>query len=66
MLQDFSTVSNASTNPTFPAWRQSIVEASLVVPIGEGWSVQIGVFGSLVAVKTNTERGAALAIWRRF
>ena len=66
MLQDFTTVSTASANPTFPAWRQSVVEASLVVPLLDQWSVQIGAFTSVWTVKTNTERGAALSIWRRF
>ena len=66
MLQDFTTVSAASTNRNFPAWRQSVVEASLVVPLADRWSVQIGWFTSVLAVKTNTERGAALSVWRTF
>ena len=66
MLQDFTTLSTASTNPNFPAWRSSVVEASLVVPLPDRWSVQIGFFSSVLAVKTNTERGLALSIWRTF
>ena len=66
MLQDFATVSTASSNREFPAWRSSIVEASLVVPLTAQWSLQLGLFTSVLAVKTNTERGAALALWRRF
>ena len=30
MLQDFTTVTMSTKNPTFPAWRSSTVEASLV------------------------------------
>lgn len=66
MFQDFTTVSNASTNLSFPAWRQSVVEASLVVPLPDRWSVQVGLFTSVLAIKTNTAHGAALSIWRRF
>jgi len=66
MLQDFATVSMPSPNREFPAWRSSIVEASLVIPLAAQWSLQLGLFASVLAVKTNTERGAALAVWRRF
>ena len=40
MLQDFTTVSSPSTNPTFLAWRQSVVEASVVYAFDDKWSVQ--------------------------
>ena len=66
MLQDFTTVSGASVNRSFPAWRTSVVEASLVLPLDSPWSVQIGVFASVWAVKTNTQRGVALSVWRTF
>ena len=66
MIQDFTTVSDASADREFPAWRTSVIEASLVLPLDDRWSVQIGVFTSVRAVKTNTERGAALAVWRTF
>ena len=66
MLQDFAVVSMPSTDPSFPAWRQNVVEASLVVPLRERWQAQIGWFTTTVATKTNSERGAALALWRRF
>jgi protein XagA len=66
MLQDFTTVSAASTNPGFPAWRSSVVEASVVYALDDKWSVQFGLFASVWAVKTNTQRGAALSVWRRF
>jgi protein XagA len=66
MLQDFTTVSTATANQNFPAWRSSVVEASLVVPLADRWSVQIGFFTSVLAVKTNTAHGAALSIWRTF
>ena len=67
MLQDFNTVSMISANPSFPMWRQSIIEAKfLVAPLGGQWSIQVGWFASIWTVKTNTARGAALSIWRRF
>ena len=66
LLQDFTIVSMASTNRDFPAWRTSVVEASLVIALDAEWSLQFGLFASVLAVKTNTERGAALAVWRKF
>ena len=64
MIQDYTTVSGASTNAEFPAWRTSVVEASLVLPLDARWSVQLGLFMSVWAVKTNTQRGVALSVWR--
>jgi hypothetical protein len=66
LLQDFTTVSSHTVNPGFPAWRSSVIEASVVYALDDRWSVQIGLFSSVWAVKTNTERGVALAVWRRF
>ena len=66
MVQDFTTISMWSSNREFPAWRASVVEASLVVPLEAQWSLQIGLFKSVLAVKTNTERGAAVAVWGKF
>jgi hypothetical protein len=66
MLQNYTTVSTASSNRDFPAWRSSVVEASLVVPLADRWSLQIGAFASVLAVKTNTERGGVISVWRRF
>jgi hypothetical protein len=57
MLQDFTTVSAVSTDPTFSEWRQSVVEASLVYALDDKWSVQLGLF---------TQHGLALAVWRSF
>ena len=66
MVQDFTTVSSPSTNATFSAWRQSVAEASLVYALDDRWSVQLGLFTTVWTVKTNTQRGAALAVWRTF
>ena len=66
MLQDFTTVSSPSTNPTFLAWRQSVVEASLVYALDDKWSLQFGLFTTVWTVKTNTQKGAVLAAWRNF
>jgi hypothetical protein len=38
-------------------------EASLVLPLDARW---FGVFASVWAVKTNTQRGVALSVWRTF
>jgi hypothetical protein len=38
----------------------------MVVPLADVWSLQFGWFTTLRAVRTNTERGLALALWRRF
>ena len=66
MLQDFTTVSSPSTNPTFVAWRQSVVEASVVYALDDNWSVQAGAFSTVWTVKTNTQHGVVLAVWRNF
>ena len=66
MLQDFYVASTPATDPSFPAWRQNVVEGSLVLPLWDRWSLQIGYFRSTLAVKTNTERGGLVAVWRRF
>jgi hypothetical protein len=66
MLQDFTTVSMATKDPTFPAWRSSVVEASLVYALNDKWSLQLGVFSTVWTVKTNTQHGVAAAVWRNF
>ena len=66
MIQDYTTVSGASANAEFPAWRTSVVEASVVIALDGRWSVQFGLFTSVWAVKTNTQHGVALAVWRTF
>ncbi len=66
MLQDFTTISMSTKNPTFPAWRQSVVEASVVYALNDKWSLQAGVFSTVWTVKTNTEHGVTVAVWRNF
>jgi hypothetical protein len=66
MLQDFTTVSMSTNNPTFPAWRQSAVEASVVYALNDKWSLQLGLFSTVWTVRTNSERGGAIAVWRNF
>ena len=63
MLQNFTVVSTASSDKNFAAWRSSVIEASVVVPFADRWSLQVGLFTSVLAVKTNTERGVAVAVW---
>ena len=66
MLQDFTTISTFSTSREFPAWRSSILQASVVIDLDSRWSLQIAAFTSVLAIKTNTERGGAIAVWRKF
>jgi protein XagA len=66
MLQNYTTVSAASTDRAFPAWRSSVVEASIVYALDNKWSVQLGLFSTVWTVKTNTQHGVALALWRNF
>jgi protein XagA len=66
MLQDFTTVSMSTNNPTFPAWRQSTVEASVVYALNDKWSLQLGLFSTVWTVRTNTEHGIAVSVWRSF
>ena len=66
MLQDFTTVSTSTDNRTFPAWRQSVAEASVVYALNDKWSLQVGVFSTVWTVRTNTEHGAAVAVWCNF
>jgi hypothetical protein len=65
-IQDFTTVSSAAVNRSFPAWSTSVVEASVVIALDNRWSAQFGLFTSVLAAKTNTQHGAALAVWRTF
>ena len=45
MIQDYSTVSGASTNVEFPAWQTvGCREASLVLSLEGRWSVPLGLF----------------------
>ena len=66
MLQDFTTISMSTNDPTFPAWRQSVAEASVVYALNDKWSLQVGVFSTVWTVKTNTQHGVAVAVWRSF
>jgi protein XagA len=66
MLQEYTTVSMSTKDPTFPAWRQSVVEGSVVYALNDKWSVQVGLFSTVWTVKTNSERGGAIAVWRNF
>jgi hypothetical protein len=66
MLQEYTTVSMSTNNPTFSAWRQTVVEGSVVYALNDKWSVQLGVFSTVWKVRTNSERGAAIAVWRSF
>ena len=62
MLQDFTTVLKSTNDPTFPAGRQSTVEASVVYALSHTWSIQAGLFSTVWTVRTNSEHGAVLAV----
>jgi hypothetical protein len=66
MLQDFTTVSMSTNDPTFPAWRQSVVEPSVVYALNDKWSLQVGLFSTVWTVRTNTQHGVAVSVWRNF
>jgi hypothetical protein len=66
MLQEYTTVSMSTDNRTFPAWRQSVVEGSVVYALNDKWSLQLGLFSTVWTVRTNSERGGAIAVWRNF
>jgi protein XagA len=66
MLQDYTTVSMSTNDPTFPAWRSSVVEASVVYALNAKWSIQVGVFSTVWTVKTNSQHGVAVAVWWNF
>lgn len=66
ILQEFVTVSAPSTDAAFPAWRTAIGAISLVAPLRDGWSFQVGWFQTLYVVRTNNERGVMAALWRDF
>ena len=66
MLQNYNTVSAVSSDRTFPTWRSSVIEASIVYALDDRWSVQVGLFSTVWTVKTNSQHGVALALWRTF
>jgi hypothetical protein len=43
-----------------------VVEASVVYALDDKWSVQLGLFSTVWTVKTNTQHGVALEVWRNF
>ena len=66
MLQSYTTVSMSTSDPTFPAWRSSVAEPSVVYALNDKWSIQLGVFSTVCTVKTNSQHGAAVAVWWNF
>jgi protein XagA len=66
MLQDFTTASMSTNNRSFPAWRQSVAEVSVVYALNDKWSLQLGIFSTVWTVRTNTEHGVAVSVWRNF
>ncbi len=66
LLQTYNTISANSTNPQFPTWRSSSVEASLVYALDPHWSVQAGAFTTVWTENTNTQDGIIVSVWRKF
>ncbi len=66
MLQEYTTVSMSTDNRTFPAWRQTVVEGSIVYALNDKWSLQLGLFSTVWTVRTNSQHGGAIAVWRNF
>ena len=38
----------------------------MVYALDDNWSVQAGLFSTVWTVKTNTQHGVVLAVWRNF
>ena len=66
MLQDFTTVSMSTNNPTFPAWRQSVVEASVVYALNDKWSFQVGAVFNRMDGQDQQRTRRRSAVWRNF
>ena len=66
LAQTFNTISAGSGNAAFPTWRSDIGQASLVYALDAHWSLQLGAFATFATVNTNSQRGALVAVWRKF
>jgi hypothetical protein len=64
MLQNFNTVAKAGG--PLPAMRSHKLQFSAVFAVTENWSVQGGVYGTLLGVSTQREQGFAGGLWRKF
>jgi protein XagA len=66
LLQSYTTISAGSGSPFFPAWSSYAAQFSLVYALDEHWSLQAGAFATVATVKTNSQRGILVAVWRKF
>ncbi|MCW6508044.1 hypothetical protein [Lichenifustis flavocetrariae] len=66
LLQAFNTTGLAPGTPWFPRQEYTHVELSGVYDLGPVWSVQLGVFTTVLGRQTLRERGVTSAVWHRF
>jgi hypothetical protein len=66
LAQSFNIMSAPSHNPGYPQWAQSKAQFSLVASVNADWRVQVGGFTTVAGQNAYRERGALLAVWRRF
>lgn len=66
LLQAFNTTGVGRGTPWFPRERYTHVEVSGVYDLDPSWSVQLGVFTTVLAHDSLREQGVVTAVWRRF
>ncbi len=66
MLQSFNEVTDGAGSPGFPAIRESVEQASVIYALTPQWSLQGGLFASVISTGTNSQRGAVISITRKF
>lgn len=66
LLQAFNTTGVGHGTPWFPRQRYTHVELSGVYALDERWSVQLGVFTTVLGHQSLRDQGITTAVWRRF
>jgi hypothetical protein len=66
MLQGFNAFAVGRAPAGVGRWRRHKGQASVVLRLTDGWSMQFGAFMTLAGRETLRERGVLLASWRRF
>jgi hypothetical protein len=66
MLQGFNAFAVGHAPAGAGRWRRHKGQASVVLRLTDGWSMQFGAFMTLAGRETLRERGVLVASWRRF
>ena len=66
LLQAFNTTGIGRGTPWFPRQNYTHVEVSGVYDLDPFWSVQLGVFTTVLGRQTLRDQGVTTAVWRRF